>query len=158
MTSPDGHSSARSTYAMRRAPRLGVFLGLGVLVGAIVGGIVATLVHSGDTPPTDPFTGVPLEFGSTVGIGVIVFGLLGALLASLIWLLMDRRSRKTTATYVLESTDDPAAADVRLHRREVAEYNERWGISSPADAPSEPAAPEDGVRDEAPAIRKDTAQ
>ena len=67
-------------------------------------------------------------------------------------------ARKTTATYVLESTDDPAAADVRLHRREVAEYNERWGISSSADAPSEPAAPEDGVRDEAPAIRKDTAQ
>lgn len=143
---------------MRRAPRLGVFLALGVLVGAIVGAIVATLVHGGDTPPTDPFTGVPLEFGSTVGIAVIVFGLLGALLASLVWLLMDRRSRKTTATYVLESTDDPAAADVRLHRREVAEYNERWGISSSADAPSEPAAPEDGVRDEAPAIRKDTAQ
>lgn len=157
MTSTDGHTPARSTYAMRRAPRLGVFLALGVLVGAIVGGVAAAVVHSGDTPPADPFTGVPLEFGSTVGIGVIVFGLVGALLASLVWLLMDRRSRKTTATYVLESTDDPAAADVRLHRGEVAEYNERWGISS-STADAESAVPEDGPQDDAPATRKDTAQ
>ncbi|GEM_PF-6185604 len=157
MTPTDGHSPARSTYAMRRAPRLGVFLALGVLVGAIVGGVVAALVHSGDAPPADPFTGVPLEFGSTMGIAVIVFGLLGALLASLVWLLMDRRSRKTTATYVLESTDDPAAADVRLHRGEVAEYRERWGTSS-STADAESAARSDGLQDAAPATRKDTAQ
>ena len=149
MTPTEGHASARSTYAMRRAPRLGVFLALGVMLGAIVGGVVAVVVHSGDTPPTDPFTGVPLEFGSTLGIGVIAFGVAGALLGSLVWLLMDRRSRKTTATYVLEPTDDPAAADVRLHRGEVAEYNERWGNSSSA-------ADEDA--DVPAATRKDTAQ
>lgn len=157
MTPTDGHSPARSTYAMRRAPRLGVFLALGVLVGAIVGGVVAVVVHSGDTQPTDPFTGVPLEFGSTLGIGAIAFGVAGALLGSLVWLLMDRRSRKTTATYVLEPTDDPSAADVRLHRGEVAEYRERWGASS-STADAESAAEQDGVQGSVPATRKDTAQ
>jgi vacuolar-type H+-ATPase subunit I/STV1 len=131
-TLTEDHIPARSTYSMRRAPRLGMFLALGVLFGVIVAGVVAFAVHSGPNPPADPFTGVPLELGSTLGIASVAFGIAGAVLASLVWLLMDRRSRKATATYVLESTDDPAAADVRLHRGEVQAYRERWGTSSTA--------------------------
>ena len=40
---------------------------------------------------------------------VVGFGLL-------VWLLLDRRSRSTARTVVLERTDDPAVADVRLDR------------------------------------------
>lgn len=46
-----------------------------------------------------------------------LISLLGAgVLGLLVWLLLDRRSRATTRTVVLERTDDPAAADVRLDR------------------------------------------
>ena len=37
-------------------------------------------------------------------------------LGLLVWLLLDRRSRSTARTVVLERTDDPAMADVRLDR------------------------------------------
>lgn len=138
MTTPDGSAPARSTYTARRAPRLGVFLALGVLVGAVAAAVVTLIVHSGPTRPADPFTGVPLEFGSTLGIGVIAFGVLGALLASLVWLVMDRRSRSSASTYVLETTDDPAAADVALHRRELSAFRDRWGSSAIDDGPAGP--------------------
>ena len=37
-------------------------------------------------------------------------------LGLIVWLLLDRRSRSTARTVVLERTDDPAVADVRLDR------------------------------------------
>ncbi|MDO5634597.1 MAG: hypothetical protein Q4G34_06975 [Micrococcus sp.] len=133
MTSTLEPHGAQSTYAVRRAPRLGVFFILGALSGALLGVVVGLLLHAGATPPLDPFTGYPLALSSTLSITVIVCLILGLLLGAIAWLITDRRSRRRTSTYVLEATEDPAEADLRLHRGDVANYTDRWSGSPRKD-------------------------
>ncbi|MBB4735882.1 hypothetical protein [Micrococcus cohnii] len=127
MTSSVPRSEAGTRVRARRAPKLPVFIGLGLALGALTGLAVAVTLHAGDAPPLDPSTGAPLSVGSTAGMAALVFALAGLVLAALVWIVLDRLSRRSASAYVLEPTDDPNDADVRLSRDEMHQWNDRWG-------------------------------
>ena len=91
---------------------LAVALALGLLIALVI----TTAVHASPTPPADPYSGIPLSFSETFGFASLLSMLGTSVLGLLVWLLLDRRSRSTARTVVLERTDDPAVADVRLDR------------------------------------------
>ncbi|GAA3782744.1 hypothetical protein ACIPJU_02395 [Micrococcus endophyticus] len=116
MTSGPAHPADQHAYTVRRAPRLSAVLAVAAVLGILAALVATTAIHASPTPPADPYSGIPLSFADTFGF-VSLISLLGAgVLGLLVWLLLDRRSRATTRTVVLERTDDPAAADVRLDR------------------------------------------
>lgn len=116
MTTGPERSQHQHAYTVRRAPRLAAVLAVALALGLVIALVITTAVHGSPTPPADPYSGIPLSFADTFGF-VSLISLLGAgVLGLIVWLLLDRRSRATTRTVVLERTDDPAAADVRLDR------------------------------------------
>lgn len=86
---------------LRRAPRLWVFLVLGVIVGAIVTLIVTSLSEA------DPKVGFAATYGYFCLYGVSA----GFVLGAVVGLLLDRRStrRARTVTAELARVDDPPA-------------------------------------------------
>lgn len=106
-------------YTLRRAPRLSAAVLVSVLAGLLLALIGTTLVHAAPRPPVDPYSGAPLSFGSTFGYMLVAAMAACMLVGLLVWLLLDRRSRRTERTVILRRTDDPAQADVTLHRAEA---------------------------------------
>lgn len=124
-------------YVLRRAPRLSAAVIVSALVGVVLALLGTAAVHTGPQPPVDPYSGMPLSFASTFGYMVVAAVLACIVLGLLVWLLLDRRSRRTQRTVLLERTDDPAAADVALPRPEAAAPAAR-----PAADPSDGRTPE----------------
>lgn len=89
MTAPGNDDGQRERVRIRRAPRLSVFIVLGVIVGILVSLILTSLF------PADPKVG----FAATAGYFAIYGTVFGALLGALIGLVLDavsrRRSRET---------------------------------------------------------------
>lgn len=109
----------RHEFTMRRAPRLAPVLTLAAVLGLLTALAISIATHAGPEPVVDPYSGAPVTFGSTFGVMALACLLAAALLGLLVWLLLDRRSRATERTVVLEPTEDPASADVTLDRSEA---------------------------------------
>ncbi|MEW1964379.1 hypothetical protein AB0302_03110 [Micrococcus sp. NPDC078436] len=138
--SPRAHAGAsdRHPYVVRRAPRLAAVLTLAGVLGLLAALAITAVVHASPTPVADPYSGQPVTFGTTFGYMALACLVAAALLGLLAWLLMDRRSRTTVRTVVLERTDDPAQADVSLNRHEADALRRR---ESGTSLPEDPAAP-----------------
>lgn len=119
-------------YTLRRAPRLSAAVVVSSLAGVLLALVGTTLAHSGPAPLVDPYSGAPLSFGSTFGTMLVAAVTACVLLGLLAWLLLDRRSRRTQRTVTLRGTDDPAEADVTLHRAEAEALRPRRG-ADPSD-------------------------
>ena len=102
------------------------------LAGVLLALVGTTLAHSGPAPLVDPYSGAPLSFGSTFGTMLVAAVTACVLVGLLVWLLLDRRSRRTQRTVTLRRTDDPAQADVTLHRAEAEALRPRRG-ADPSD-------------------------
>ena len=114
MTSAPEPTPDQRAYTVRRAPRLTAVLAVALALGLLIALVITTAVHASPTPPADPYSGIPLSFSETFGFAALLSMLGTGVLGLLVWLLLDRRSRSTARTVVLERTDDPAVADVRV--------------------------------------------
>ena len=103
-------------FVVRRAPRIGVFMASGAALGLIAALLVTTC-----GPQNPEFT-----FATTFGFFFVLFAVVGAALGSLVWLVLDRRSRKKMYTVHAESVQDPSQADVALRGTDVQQWRDRW--------------------------------
>ncbi len=125
-------------YTLRRAPRLSAAVLVSAMVGILLALIGTTLVHASPTPVVDPYSGAPLGFGSTFGYMLAAAVLACVLVGLLVWLLLDRRSKRTQRTVTLRRTDDPAQADVSLSRAETEALRPRTGTARSDGRTTEP--------------------
>ncbi len=98
MSAPD-----RRTVRLRRSPRIGVFLTLGVLVGVVVAVLIALLTPADGQYPTSQVLGFMVLICAPVGAAV------GGLIAVALDAIASRRARVLEAERVGEgapSTDD----------------------------------------------------
>lgn len=125
-------------YTLRRAPRLSAVVVVSSLAGVLLALVGTTLAHSGPAPLVDPYSGAPLSFGSTFGTMLVAAVTACVLVGLLVWLLLDRRSRRTQRTVTLRRTDDPAQADVTLDRAEAEALRPGRGAVSSDGRTTEP--------------------
>ena len=76
---------------VRRAPRYGRFILLGVLVGAVVA-LILTFAFSGQ--PADPALQPEFDKGQIFGFLLLLCGTIGAALGAVVALIVDRSSAK----------------------------------------------------------------
>ncbi len=88
----DNAGDERQEVRIRRAPRIGVFLTLGIVLG-----VIATLVATSLFEP-DPSIGFAATFGYFLIYGVPAGALLGAVVALVLDAISRRRARTATAT------------------------------------------------------------
>ena len=101
---------------MRRAPKIGVFMACGAALGLIAALLVTTF-----GPRNPEFT-----FATTFGFFFVLFAVVGAALGSLVWLVLDRRSKNNMYTVHAEAVQDPAQADMTLRGSDVQAWRNRW--------------------------------
>ena len=101
---------------VRRAPRVQVFLLGGALLGAIAA--LAVAATGSDNPE---FT-----FGSTFGYFLVVFGIVGVAVGALVWLVLDRRSRKRAYTVHARAVTDAAEADWAVDSGDLQQWSQKW--------------------------------
>lgn len=115
-TPPDAASLEHRTLVIRRAPKIQVFLVGGAVLGALVALISTTLGGENEN-----FT-----FGSLFGYFVVLFGILGVALGALVWLVLDRRSKKHTYTVTAEVVEDYEDADYAVQDHDLQQWAEKW--------------------------------
>ncbi|WP_313823797.1 hypothetical protein [Citricoccus sp.] len=114
--SPEPDALDRRTLVVRRAPKVQMFL----IGGALLGVIVALLVTAvGEANPE--FT-----FGSTFGYFLVIFGVLGVGAGALVWLVLDRRSKKHTYTVTAQSVDRYEDADYAVQDHDLQQWTDKW--------------------------------
>lgn len=112
---PDQHApEAPQQMVYRRAPKIEPFL----VTGSVVGFVAATFW----VPLQGPIEGY--SQGQTLGFVGAVCAIVGLTVAALVWLTLDRRSKRSTATVYARRTDDPAAADVALTEDDYSEWSQ----------------------------------
>ena len=119
-----GQAPGTREVRVRRGPKVGVFLVLGVLVGALAA-VVLTLV----TPPSRDYSTTQV-----LGFLVLILAPIGAMLAGLVAVVLDAASsrRARTATAEVEREEDRAA------RRDED------GTAPPIDPLDEPTGADEG--------------
>jgi hypothetical protein len=101
---------------VRRAPKVQVFL----IGGAVLGAIAALLVSVfGEANPE--FT-----FGSTFGYFLVLFGIVGVAVGALVWLVLDRRSKKRTYRVTAEAVEDYDEADYAVQDHDLQQWTDKW--------------------------------
>lgn len=88
MTVPDSHQTVEAT--VRRVPRFGVFMGIGVVVGIIAAGIL-TLVGSFEESES---AGVVYTAGQVFGFVLLWTVPIGIALGGVVALILERTSRR----------------------------------------------------------------
>jgi hypothetical protein len=84
---------------LRRGPRVGVFLVVGLVLGALVGLVVAV-----STPPSSQY-----PTGQVIGFLVLLFAPVGVVFAGLIAVLLDAASRRRAR--VVQAEHEAGAGD-----------------------------------------------
>ena len=87
------------TVTVRRAPRYGRFIALGVVVGAIVA-LILTFTFSGE--PASPELGLDFDRGQVFGFLLLLCGVIGAALGAVVALLIDRSTARRAKSVVAE--------------------------------------------------------
>jgi hypothetical protein len=95
----DSAGDEQQEVRIRRAPRIGVFVSLGVVLG-VIGTLIATSLFE-----PDPAIGFTATFGYFLIYGVPA----GALLGSTVALILDAVSRRRARTATATRTAPPAA-------------------------------------------------
>lgn len=114
--SPGPDALDHRTLVVRRAPKVQVFL----IGGALLGVIVALLVTAfGEANPE--FT-----FGSTFGYFLVIFGILGVGVGAIVWLVLDRRSKKRTYTVTAQSVESYEDADYAVQDHDLQQWTDKW--------------------------------
>ena len=109
---PESTTSADPTQlVLRRAPRLTVFL-----IGGALLGVIAALILNGIQTPNPDFVEE-----SALGFFMVILAIPGLALGALVWLVLDRRSRKHTRTVYAEATTDYDDADFALGSTDLDE-------------------------------------
>ncbi|AXR74877.1 MULTISPECIES: hypothetical protein [Auritidibacter] len=99
---PDGSPQPeQETVVFRRAPKIAPFLVGGALLGVLV-----ALVMVGIQGTSEDYT-----LMATLGFFAVLFAVPGVALGGLLWLVLDRQSKKHTRTYYSRPVDDPRQAD-----------------------------------------------
>ena len=111
-TSPSQDAPQQMVY--RRAPKIVPFLVTGAVFGVVVACFWVAL-H-----------GAIQEYSQTQTLGFFaaICAPVGVVLAALVWLLVDRRSKRHTETVYARHTDDPAAANVALTKDDYSEWSQ----------------------------------
>ncbi|MEO9248628.1 hypothetical protein ABDK96_13150 [Citricoccus nitrophenolicus] len=104
------------TLVVRRAPKVQVFL-----VGGAVLGMVAALIATSVGGENEDFT-----FGALFGYFLVLFGIVGVALGALVWLVLDRRSRKHTYTVTAEAVEDYEDADYAVQDHDLQQWTDKW--------------------------------
>lgn len=110
----DAASDAPQQMVVRRAPKIAPFLVTGAVFGIIVACFWVALQGSLE------------EYSQTQTLGFLaaVFAIIGLTVAALVWLFVDRRSKRHTETVYARRTEDPAAADVALTKDDYSEWSQ----------------------------------
>ena len=101
---------------VRRAPKVQVFL-----IGGALLGVLAALIVSLAGPDNPEFT-----FGSVFGYFVVIFAIIGVGAGGLVWLVLDRRSRKHARTVHARPVTDPSEADYAVDSSDLQQWREKW--------------------------------
>lgn len=98
----------------RRAPKVAPFLVAGGVLGVVVACFWVAL------------QGAIQEYSQTQTLGFVaaLCATVGVALAALVWLLVDRRSKRQTETVYARPTDDPAAANVALTKDDYSQWSQ----------------------------------
>ena len=98
----------------RRAPKVAPFLVAGGVLGVVVACFWVAL------------QGAIQEYSQTQTLGFFaaICATAGVALAALVWLWVDRRSKRHTETVYARHTDDPAAANVALTKDDYSEWSQ----------------------------------
>ena len=107
------HSTEQHLVQVRRAPKFGVFMGIGAVVGALVLGLGSALVEPGTQVDGTEIDTTPV-IGLMIVVGFVVGAALGALVAVILEWTVGRRTRSAeverTQVAFEEPTTDAAAA------------------------------------------------
>ena len=98
----------------RRAPKVTPFLVAGGVFGVIIACFWVAL------------QGAIQEYSQAQTLGFLagICATVGVALAALVWLLVDRRSKRHTETVYARQTDDPAAANVALTKDDYSQWSQ----------------------------------
>lgn len=113
---PDAASLEHRTLVVRRAPKVQVFLVGGALLG-VLAALPATLLGR----ENEEFT-----FGALFGYFLVLFGILGVALGAVVWLVLDRRSKKHTYTMTAEVVEDYEDADYAVQDHDLQQWTDKW--------------------------------
>ncbi len=97
----------------RRAPKITPFLVTGGFIGVIVAFFWVAIQGT-----SEEYT-----LGQTLGFLAALFAIIGFTLAALIWLVIDRRSKRHVETLYARQTNDPEAADVAFTEDDYVEWS-----------------------------------
>lgn len=108
----DVHSTPQQMM-YRRAPKVTPFLVAGAVLG-IIAAFFWVAIQGGNE-----------EFSTTQTLGflAVLFAAVGAAIAALVWMLLDRRSKRHVETVYAQRTEDPALADVVVAEDDYQEWS-----------------------------------
>ena len=111
-TQPD---DAPQQMVYRRAPKIAPFL----VTGGVLGFVIACF-----WVPLQDTSIEGYSQAQTLGFLGAVCAVVGITIAALIWLVLDRRSKRSTATVYARRTDDPTTADIALTEDDYSEWSQ----------------------------------
>lgn len=107
------HQDAPQQMVYRRAPKIAPFL--------VAGGVLGIVAACFWVPLLGSIAGYSQT--QTLGFMAAIFAIVGLTVAALVWLLVDRRSKRSTETLYARRTEDPDAADVVLTEDDYSEWS-----------------------------------
>lgn len=101
---------------IRKAPKIPIFL----IGGAALGALLAIILEFTQEPNPD------YAEGSSLGFFIALLAVPGLALGALVWLFLDRRSKKRSYDVYAESVDRPEEAEFALEQAQLHELEDRW--------------------------------
>ena len=112
-----GDNSTQETpqqMVYRRAPKITPFLVTGGFFGVVIAFFWVAIQGT-----SDEYTQA-----QTLGFMAALLGVVGLTIGALVWLWLDRRSKRHTETVYARETTDPQAADVALTKDDYLEWSQ----------------------------------